>query len=237
MRENPWHLRIPTAENSQWFSNLVDLHEITTSWVKELLSEKPSYVLTRGIDKEVSESLWMLDSFTQTDLGHFMDDTQPTDVLARLEHTIWAVQAWTVDNLEKNSPVTQKSSLESLLTQICWRKGKECAENRWKALIKKGITIPLQNILLALNHSPFSGYPYRSGFLIRRATQREIEIELTLCPHQIHYREVSPCADILCRLHSQWMRGFAYGLNSQVSMEYRTQTPRCIQRWFLASGA
>jgi hypothetical protein len=231
MREYPWHLRLPTTEHYQRFKNLVQLHELTTGWLQEIQSDKPSYGLSRGYSKEVSENLWMLDSLSNIELDALLDDTSPSDTLNRLEHTIWAVQSWTVSSLNSRSNAPSQKSLESVLEQISWKQGKECCESRWKTLVESGPLDP-REILLALNDSPFSGYPHSNGFLIKRAISTEVQIELRTCPHQIQFQETRPVADRLCRFHAQWMRGFAYALNSQLSVEHVVKTPRCTQRWF-----
>jgi hypothetical protein len=237
VREHPWHLRLPTAENYRWFKNLVDLHELTTQWIQEAQTDRPSYTMTRGLSREVSENLWMLESLSALQLDQLLDDTLPQDTLGRLEHTIWAVQSWTVTHLYSKTNPNTNSSLDSILEQACWKLGKACVEARWPQLVKTQ-KLPLKNILLALNDSPFSGFPHGEGFLLRRATQNEIQVELRICPHQIHFTEVRPNSDQLCRLHAQWMRGFAYALNHRASLEHVIQgpksIPRCIQRWFLS---
>ena len=122
--------------------------------------------------------------------------------------------------------------MESVLEQVAWKQGRARSETIWKKLVAKG-SQDLRDILLALNDSPFSGYPQGDGFLMRRALSHEVQLELRACPHQIHYPEVAPVADRLCRLHAFWMKGFAYAMNPQVSVEHVVQTPRCIQRWYL----
>jgi hypothetical protein len=234
MRENPWHLRLPTTEHHQWFKNLVDLHELTTSWLKEVQTDRPSHFLTRGLSTEVTENLWMLDSLSNTPMEKLLDDTQPQDMLGRLEQTVWAFQSWTLTQLYgKTTPSSTRNALDSMLEQASWKLGRSCVEARWRELAQTG-NQDLRDILLALNDSPFSGYPKGEGFLVRRAIAKEIQIELRCCPHQVQYQEVKPVADRLCRLHSHWMRGFAYALNNRVSVEHLVQSPRCVQRWCFA---
>jgi len=234
MRENPWHLRLPSTEHYQWFKNLVDLHELTTDWLKEVQTDRPSHYLTRGLSPEVTENLWMLESLSKTEMERLLDDTQLDDMLGRLEQTVWAFQSWTLTNLYgRTTPSSTRNALDSLLEQCSWKLGRACVETRWPDLALKGKQ-DLRDILLALNDSPFAGYPQGDGFLVRRAIGSEIQIELRSCPHQIHYQEVKSVADRLCRLHSHWMRGFAYALNNRVSVEHVVQSPRCIQRWFFA---
>lgn len=231
MRENPWHIRYPSTEHYQWFKNLVDLHELTTHWIKEVQADRPSYLLTRGLSKEVSQNLWMLDSLSETPLEKLLDDTLPKEMLGRLEHTIWAVQSWTLSNLQERTTSSNRNSLDSLLEQVCWKLGKTSAETRWNQQCKKG-NLPLREVMLSFNDSPLSGYPHSEGFLVRRAIQNEVQVELRFCPHQIPYPEVKAVADQLCHFHAQWMRGFAYALNHRTAVEHVVHSPRCFQRWF-----
>src|SRR4051794_21413618 len=99
MRENPWHLRAPNTEHYQWFENLVDLHGLTTLWIQEIQSERAPYLMTRGLSAEASENLWMLDSLSERKLESLLDDTSIHDLLCRLEHAVWAAQAWTLKHL------------------------------------------------------------------------------------------------------------------------------------------
>lgn len=233
MREHPWHQRIPSTEHYQWFKNLVDFHELTTALLKEVQAERPSHLMNRGISAAVSENLWMLDSLAEADLEKFLDDTSPEDMLGRLEQTVWAVQAWTLTHLYgKSTSTSHRAPLDHTLEQVAWKLGRSASELRWKNLAQKGAQ-DLRDILLALNDSPFLGYPNGRGFLVKRALSQEIQVELQACPHQIHYAEAKPVADRLCRFHSHWMRGYAYALNQRVSLEHLVRTPRCTQRWSL----
>jgi hypothetical protein len=230
MRENPWHIRVPNTEHYQSFKNLIDLHELTTGWLKEIQLERPSYLLTRGLSKKVVENLWMLDSLSEKDLESFLDDTWPDEVISQLEHTVWAEQAWTLSHIQGKTTATSRVALETVLEQTSWKAGAINAQSRWSVFSKRD-NLDLKDILLALNDSPFSGYPRGNGFLIRRSIPSEIQVELRICPHQIHFPEVKSVADRLCRLHAHWMRGFAYFLNNKVIMEHVVQSPRCTQRW------
>lgn len=208
------------------------MHELTETWLKEVQSDRPSYLLTRGLSPEITENLWMLESISKVDINQLADDTAIEDTLGRLERTIWAVQAWTLNALLGRTTSLTKDALDSLLDQVSWKMGKMCIESRWNSFInqkQKDVRV----ILLCMKDSPFSGYPHTDGFLVKRAVASEVQVELKLCPHQIHYPEVKSVADRLCRLHSQWMRGFAYELNSRINVEHVVQSPRCIQRWFL----
>jgi hypothetical protein len=232
MRENPWHLRHPTTEHYQWFKNLVTLHELTQNWLNELQPDRAPDLFTRGLSPEITENLWMLRAISEDNMENLLDDTLPEDLLIRLEHTIWAVQATALVNLQgKTAAQNRPSSEDSLLEQISWRLGVAAVESRWQALAANGPQ-DLRDILLAMNDTPFSGYPTGNGFLVRRAITTEIQVELRCCPHRLHYYEVKSVADRLCRLHAQWIRGFAHALNKEVNIEHVVQSPRCIQRWY-----
>jgi hypothetical protein len=231
MRENPWHLRLPTTEHFQWFKNLVTLHELTLAWLQELRLDPSLEPYTRGLNPQVSENLWMLNQLSKKNMSDILDDTLPEDLLGRLEHCIWAVQASTLQILAgKNSENYSNPQKENSLEQISWKFGIAAVEARWPELVRKGCK-DLRDILLAMNDSPFAGYPRGGGFLVRRAIQTEIQLELRACPHQSHYYEVKSVADHLCRLHAYWIRGFAHALNKKVQIEHVVQSPRCLQRW------
>lgn len=227
MRESPWHLRLPSTEHFQWFKNLIDLHKLTLEWLKEAPPEKkkPGHRWSPTLSREVSANLWILDSICETPLEQLLDDTSPQDMLGRLEYTIWAVQASSLSN-------TLQERTDTALEQASWKLGKKCSEHRWNELTQSG-SQDLRDVLLSLNDSPFVGYPRRDGFLVRRALANEIHVELRSCPHQIHYPEVKPAADRLCRLHTQWMSGFSNAINPRSQVELIIQAPRCIQRWHI----
>lgn len=235
MRENPWHLRLPNVEHYQWFKNLVDLHELTANWTKQLQMVRPSYALTRGLGNELSENIWLLDSISEKTLDQFLDDSFPTELLERLEEAIWTVQAWTVSSLYGRTPQNNQESLDRVLEQICWKLGKSCAESRWGELIKRNVDLPLRDVLLAVNDSPLASYPHKQRYFIKRAIQKEIQIELFSCPHQSQYSEAKLEAKRLCHLHSHWLRGFVYALNHRIGIEHHIQTPYyCTQKWSLS---
>ena len=234
-REYPWHLRLPSTEHYQRFKNLVQIHQLTAEWLHEIrshddptppLSHSLNPVISTNLPENLKENLWMLDSLANSDLESLLDDTSPSETLDRLEQTLWAVQSLTVSTLN-----------ESSLEPISWKQGKECGESRWKALAQQG-NQDLRDILLALNDSPFSGYPQGNGFLVRRALPIEIQIELMTCPHQNPFLATRLVADRLCRLHAQWIKGFAQALHSQIQIEHfipaAKNNLRCHQRWFLS---
>lgn len=239
MRDHPWHLKLPATEHFQWFKNLVDLHEITSSWLKEVHTAQPSYALTRGISPEVTQSLWMLNTLSKTKLENLLEESSPEDLLLRLEKTIWIVQGWTIDKLYSYSETAQDHLiLDRLLEQTCWNLGRNCAQTRWHHLLmlqsQSQSHFTFRDIFLALYDSPMAGYPRKEGFLVKRATEKEILIELRSCPHQQEIPEIQSSADKMCQFHLAWMRGFAYAFDTQVHLEMNQTKPRCTQRWSIS---
>jgi predicted ArsR family transcriptional regulator len=162
-------------------------------------------------------------------LEQFLDDTAPEDVLGRLNHVVWAVQAGTL-GIILNS--TDSPEFMDLLEESSWKLGRSCVETRWSALTQKG-SQDLRDIVLALQDSPLSGYPFMNGYLVKRATHKEIQIELESCPHRSQFAELQPVAASLCNLHSHWIRGYTSGLNSKIKVTHEQGPRKCLQRWTL----
>jgi len=236
-REHPWHERTAGAKHHQWFSRLISLHELTQGWLRELQVERPQHLITRGLQPQISQNLWMLDFLSRPGGGtpgmdSLLDDTSPEDILGRLEHTVWSVQAWTLMSCIERAPADTRQALESILEQSSWKLGRKHGELAWPSMPPHARQ-DLRALLLALSPFQVSG----SGgddFLLKRSVQSEVQIELKACPHRSRYLETAPIADVLCRLHAQWMRGFVYALNSRVTVEHvvRKAPSRCLQRWF-----
>jgi hypothetical protein len=241
MRENPWHLRVPTTEHYQWFRNLVDLHRLTEAWRLETNTENLTKTSGTNLGRKVQENLWMLDGLLESNIEKYLDDTLPEDLLGRLEHVILAVQAETIAKIINKSnpnqlyPTDVKNLSEPFakaVEQSAWKLGRACVEARWSPLTAYN-NQDLKSVLLALQDTPFSGYPNSNGFIVRRAITSEIEVELKSCPHLSYYTEVHSVADCLCGLYTHWMRGFASALNNKVKVELIQETRRCLQRWYL----
>lgn len=237
-RLDSWNNRFLTHKHERWFAHLAELNDLTNAWITELRMERPPTALARGLGREVTENFWMLDSLSDKNLSSFLDDTSPDDLLGRLEHTVWAVQGWTLMKVLEKTSATEKPILKSILEQISWKMGKQSAERRWPPTL----CIDRQNLRLlvqALFDSAVSGYPYSCAdrsFLVKRAIPREVDLELLNCPHHIRYSELKPVADDLCKLYMHWIRGFAYGLNHQLLVEGETQHGRCNLRWHFATN-
>ena len=233
-REHPWHERTAGAKHYQWFQRLINLHELTQGWLKEMQVERPQHQLARGLQPQVSQNLWMLDFLSAGGprMDNLLDDTSPEDILGRLEHTVWSVQAWTLMSSVERAPAETRQALESILEQSSWKLGRKCGEAAWPTLPIHARQ-DLRALLLALSPHVVSGTG-SDDFLLKRAVQSEVQVELKACPHHSRYLETAPMADLLCKLHAQWMRGFVYALNSRVTVEHliRKKPQRCLQRWF-----
>ena len=231
-RENPWHVRLPKAEHDQWFKNLIDLHELTNHWVRDLKVDRPAHFMPRGLSPEARDHLWILDTLSSAKLEHLLEESHPEELLPQLEKTIWAVQSWTLTHILKDDSKNSNSPLMNLLEQSSWKAGRMNGEARWGKTKNFG-QFDLSAIYFAIQDSPLSGYPRSEAPLVRRATADRVEIELHYCPHQLSISEIRTQEDLLCRMHSHWCRGFVYTLNQRVSVEHSFGTPRCTQRWHL----
>lgn len=227
MRSQPWHEPRPTLTHYQWFKNLLDLHRVTRAWVRDLKVETApapelTYQLTRVMGPDLRVNLDQIQGLSETateaDLDLLLDHTTPTELLQKLEITVWAVHAWTFKDILEKTPKNEREAMLNLLEQSCWKSGRECANRRWPSFpdASKG---DLRDIAAAFDDTPFSGYPDTSNFLVRRALKDHVELEL------IHWGESHPqvasLADIvdLGILHIHWLKGYAYSLNTQVMLE------------------
>jgi hypothetical protein len=231
-RENSWNVRLPKAEHDQWFKNLIDLHELTNHWVRDLKVDRPAHLMSRGLSPEVQSQLWILDTLSSVTLDQLLEETHPEEFLPQLEKTIWTVQSWTLNHILRKENQNLNSPIVNLLEQISWKAGRMNGESRWSKAKNFG-RFDLSAIFFALQDCQLSGYPQSASPLIRRATHETVEIELHHCPHQLSISEINSNENLLCLLHSHWCRGFIYTLNQRVSVEHSTGTPRCHQRWQL----
>ncbi len=240
MREQTWNLRQATTHHFLSFQNLLDFHDLTSSWLKELNIERAPHLLSRGISHHYPESVAMLELLASRELGAFLDDTAPEDILGRLENIVWIVQAWTLKSiLERSGDQPQDnatSTLESVLEQTSWKEGRRIGEQRWSNRTHRGES-DLRPLRSALADSPFRGNtfnrPVEDLFILKRALRHEVSLELCACPHRVSVPEVQSVEDLLCRLHGQWMRGFLYALNNQIHVKTEFARPRCTQTWSL----
>lgn len=239
MSQHGWHVRSPTTEHYQWFRNLGDLHALTVSWMKELHpDESPdaAFKLTRVQTPGLEQMLERLNAFTheqiQPSLDELLGERTPNELLKELEKIVCSIQAWTLSNILEKTDEAELEPLANLLERSSFEAGRRACEQRWKSLPETQ-TSDIRSILTLCRDSPFAGFPHLDAFLIQRATEREMRVELLQCPHQSPYWEVRECADDLCALQVHWIRGFTYGLNTRTLIEHDmgSESKRCIQRW------
>jgi len=247
MRENPWHIRRPTTEHYQRFRNLIDLHQLTCTWLEDLNLDQPTtpHQIKRVGIPGIAESLRVLENLTSRtvpkDLEDFLDESYPDELLDKLQQTIWVMHSWSLRSIFEQTPRDEWAALRNVLEQSSWKAGRDCCKRRWKQ-IPVYATKNLRGILAAFQDSPLSGYPKFSSFLIKRATAMELDLELLQCPHNSPFLEVETVADDLCPLHTHYMRGYVYHLNTTVLMDYKNgirgskKQDRCSQRWYFHLG-
>lgn len=229
----PWHERRATHRHFRWYRNLRDLHELTLGWISETETQRSPHEMERGLPKEVTDSLWLLDTFPETDLDRLMDDTQPDDVLGRLTRTVWAFQASTLASLqERTTSPQERRILDSVLEQGAWKLGRHVAETRWGGLTAAE-RANLKSLIGTLRDTPFGTLPEGDALLVKRATANEARVQFLACAHRFPMPEVHGVADDLCRIHLHWMQGFAYGLNPAISVT----NEKCSQSWVLRQRA
>ncbi len=229
MREQPWHLRHLSTKHYQWFESIAELHELTLAWLKELESGRDIHLLPRGLPPEISKNLWVEGSYRSLELESILDDTHPEDTLARLESSVWTIQSWTLQELLNRSKNSELKALETTLEQASWKQGRDaCGKKKSPSSVD---SLP-ELVLILMHHALREGVSTRP-FLVKRALNEFVEIDLLFCPHQSRGPDVAQAADFLCRLHFQWLRGFAYQLcpNSLAEKITPSGSDRCGLRW------
>jgi hypothetical protein len=234
----PWNQRRALLTHHRWFKNLTDFHAVTRSWFEDTQIEKAPYSLERleqMSSVHSAEDFKLLETLPDARLESLLDDTSPEDLLKRLEYSVWTAQAWSLTSLMGRAPQSGKHEAEqkltSVLEQATWKQGRAVAEKKWALAEKQD----LRALFLTLVDSPVALSLGEDAFLLRRGLTTELEFEFRACPHFSKYPEVIPVADALCFFHSAWIRGYVYGLNHQVQVEYhpKTESNRCWQRWKL----
>jgi hypothetical protein len=241
MENTLWHEPRPSLEHYQWFQNLIDFQKISQNWLKDLRLDKPNlpHHLKRAVSPKIRDRFFDLgvaltpQSIDQ--LHEVLDDAHPFEFLSRLEHTVWSFQAWTLRNIFENTLPEEKEAVRNLLEQSAWKSGRTCAEERWMGFSNQSAQ-DLTQILGTFLNCPLWNSSQSNPFLTRRVLPNLIEIELFHCPHQTPYLEVEPSSHELCHLHSHWIRGFIYSLNTKVIVEHTVRSSeeidsRCYQRW------
>lgn len=241
-REQPWSIRRAWTQHHLWYRNLRDLHGLTLAWLRRIGMERPSGFLRRGLGEEISETLWSLERMEGGDpLESLLDDTAPEDLLSRMERAVHVVQGGTLASLLERAAPKDEGSLRDALAESSREAGRECAQGRWGGLPSEA-RADLRGLLAAYRDSPLAGRPIDDPLLVRRATARELELELRSCPHQSAHAEVRSVAGELCALHAHWTRGFAETLAAGARVEHvpvgvaagAAARTRCEQRWWLA---
>ena len=239
MKEYHWHTRQPTTEHHQWFQNLMDLHQLTRAWSIDLDEKRTSavYHIKRVADLDIQNNQTILDKFSTNPiygkLEFLLNDKYPEEFLPQMEHMVWAVQAWNLRSILERISSEERGALMNTLEHSSWKAGRECSLKRWPQ-IPDTVKNDLCAVFAALLDSPLLGKTQRRMFLIKRAIASELEIELLACPHQTPYPETVPIMDELCALHTHWMRGFVYALNTQLVVDYKLRNhhpSRCLQHW------
>jgi hypothetical protein len=235
----PWNQRKALLTHHRWFRNLTDFQSITRSWLEESQGKRAPHQVERVAAAHFPENFKFLETLPDARLESLLDDTTPEDLLNRLEYSVWAAQAWTFASLMNHMAADEKEKLQSVLEQATWKQGRLVAEKRWSLAEKQD----LRALFLTLVDSPVALSLGEDAFLLRRGLSDDLEFEFRFCPHFSRFPEVKPVADELCFLHSAWIKGYIYGLNTQVKIEYRpaplaetqaSQThSRCGQHWTL----
>jgi hypothetical protein len=254
----PWNQRKALLSHHRWFRNLVEFHDITRSWLEDSQSERAAHHLERAPHPQLPEDFRLLNTLPDARLDSLLDDTTPEDLLGRLEYSVWTVQAWTYTTLvarlrrsasaasSAESPTFEDDleKLHSVFEQSAWKQGRLVAEKRWNSAEKQTLGIfhqDLRGLFLTLVDSPVAASQGEDAFLLRRGLPRELEFEFRACPHLSKFSEIAPVANELCRFHSAWIRGYVYGLNHQVQVEYQPcseahssgSVRHCRQHWRL----
>lgn len=216
----PWHDRTTTHQHHRWFERLRRIHRLSLEWAGE------KDLRIEGLPEPFSNP-WtpdLLSAFMDTPLESFLDDTDPSDVLIRLEYSVWTAHSLAM---------RRSASEPSRLGQDAWRLGRVDAESRWKNMDTPS-SESLKDWIHALSDIPFAHTERGAPFLIRRVTSSEAEIELLSCAHESAHPDVAAHGAELCSLHGQWICGFSYGLHPRIASEYLPRSnpgERCRIRW------
>jgi hypothetical protein len=235
MLGSAWHQRQTFYEQERRFSQLALLNEITLEWFQVLKMSPLAHPFEGVLSSPTIADIQSLHSLLGLSLADFLDDTCAEEILTRLDHHVWKVQTSTLQALIKKTPVTHQPILENTLEQATWRLGRRMAEQTAKS-IADHTRNDLRVLFRICFESPF--FPMgQSGVLIKRAIPNEVQLELRYCPHQKMSPEMKTVADSLCRIHSQWFRGYIYELNPRISIETKignlNEGKRCEHGWQL----
>lgn len=241
VRDYPWHERIASHGHQRLFHFLTEIHDLTQAWLKELQTERPPYLMGRGLNREVASNLPMLDLISERRLEAILDDTHPEEFLIRLEQTVWAVQAYTISKLRSQVTGEERAALDTILEQVSWQRGRAAGEARWHHMLE-GARADLRQAALVLYDVPFYSPPSirteRGPFLAQRLLRADGRLELLACAHQVPWFEAAAEADQLCRLHHQWVKGFLYSISPRIRSELESpRAPHCLLHLQLAEAS
>jgi hypothetical protein len=200
-REQPWHLRRLTHEHTQWLKNLRAIHSF-------------------------NQALALDDATEATELRIELDETQPEDVLGRLELKLW----------EEHASAWQKIKRKDDFARICRAEGARFAEMTWGAGGRgaKARRATLQEAFAAMSASPFAGYPSSSpelsGFLLKRSLPSELIALCLRCPHSSPFEAIQLDADRICRGQALWYEGLLSKLNPSIALELERPARTCELR-------
>jgi len=230
MREYPWSTRNPSTTHYRWFKNLAELHRLSLTWQDDLKLNMDEVIapLKKEISPDLQSKLWILDCLTNGQADQEFDsllcEQNPDELLIELEELVWTIQTWTIrqaiDQDVNNEVKKIRKVQKNLLEQSAWKAGRRCAITRWNTPQNQSVW-DLRGVLSAIHDSPLSGCPSRKSFLVVRALLDELRLEMLACPHQSPFEPVRSVADETCSLHWHWIRGFAYGMNHSIIVEYQ----------------
>jgi hypothetical protein len=221
-----WNTRAPKLEDERRYQHLIEIHQLTQTWLNELAPKSPaaateSHRLERFIPPNLVQNLWLLEKVRLDQLApqleSVIDATTVTEFLSHLEEDIWLVQMAVIDNALKNT--SDPAGLTNLLEQTSWQYGKTIAEKNWpffEANQKKLEEWNAISFFKALHASPLAG---AHDFLIERQIPLECSFFWVKSPLARPSLKLNPQVFVLCQLYHQFLRGFFYGLSRSLTVE------------------
>jgi hypothetical protein len=215
-REHPWHLRRATWRHHRRLRDLSERYELTGAWLLDaaeagLQAEPAPWLRPGALAPEEEAGLWMLELLEEREVDPLLDDTLPEDALGRLELTIRGAERETARS------ILGAGMLEAA-ARASYRHGQTSGAARWREL-PGASRLDARALLLALEDSPFRRERAGGAFLVRRAVERSVSLELLECPHgepAAGNRRDAGLAGAICALHAEWMRGFLHALNPRL---------------------
>ena len=246
----PWNVRHPNPAEHQAWRNCLQLHDLTLAWLTDLGLDPREF--HKALEKGMSPILApVFRALELRDFESVLISDQPLEALDRVHHVAWSLHAWSLKRILTKSETpkfeSERAILLNQLEQTSWKAGRAAFAERWSGLhsprLETGPARPVETALLALIDTFLTGISVAQDlrpdpFLIRRSLPDTVELELLRCPHTLPALEAESVKDELCRLHSEWMRGFIYAANPKVVMETARKLPesgRCRQVWTLHS--